>query len=622
MGGVIDQRDGVRLQFSSNTPAGVLDRVTVLGDIELAGAVRVENGLTIDGGRMHILSSGELYLPGARVFDGVQVEFDGSVNSPARLTAIDFQNGPTILGSTFVARGGSGWISNDATMQLPSLTNRGTIVADRALRSIRITARDFQNEGVVGATDGGTLELGIANRAWRNTPSGRIEAVRATIRTDGTWSNEGLFSANTASVFLAGAYVAAELDRIQLVDSSLFIRGFVNNAQHTITIDADRSTAWFLNGTINGGAIRGTPGAPLRIGDATLQNVDLADVDAVISSTRRLNVGAAGVHLSDVYFGSAQSTVVMRFNGTQIIDGDGEIVVQSAGQQLRLELTSNSTLTIGNGITVRGGTFVLGSVETAPINLVNRGVISADVPGERVFVFGQGATRITNDGVFSARNGGTLMVSNPNALTNRVGDALVGGRWEAYAESTIDLPSISLAVNAADVLLGGPHSRFAAFDALNTNDGSFSITDGRDFTTGSRLTNNGLLHAGPGSTFLVSDGYTQSADATLELVLAGLDPQTQFGNLNVSGVAALGGRLAVLLRPGFSANFGDSIDIVSAAVVTGDFSEAMLPALGGLFFELEYSADRVSLVVVPEPPSCVMIAGVLAAIGRWRRLRT
>ncbi|MGE0480559.1 MAG: beta strand repeat-containing protein [Phycisphaerae bacterium] len=622
LGGVIDQRDGARLQFSTNTPAGVLDGVTVNGNIELAGAVRVENGLTIDGGIMRILSSGNLYLPGARVFDAVQVEFDGSVNSPARLTAIDFQSGRTILGPTFVARGGGGWISNDATSQAPSLTNRGTIVADRALRSIRITARDFENEGIVGAAAGGTLELGIANRTWRNTPDGRIEVVSATIRTEGDWINEGVFTADNASIFLAGNYASSELDRIQLVDSSLFIRGSVDNAQHTVRIDADRSSAWFVNATITGGSIRGAPAAPLRMGDATLRSVELQNVDAVISSTRRLVAAESGIRLSDVYFGSAQSTVALRFNGTQTIDGDGEIVVTSAGQQLRLELTSNSTLTIGDGITVRGGTFVFGSVDTAPINLVNRGVVSADVQGERVSVFGQGATRITNDGVFSARNGGTLMVSNPNSLTNRVGNALIGGRWEVYADSTIDLPSISLAVNAADVLLSGPASEFAAFNAFGTNEGRFAITDGRDFTTTSDLTNNGLLHAGPGSTFNVAGDFTQSNPAMLELVLAGLDAQTQFGNLGVAGVATLDGRLSVLLRPSFSANFGDRIDIIRAAAVTGQFSDAQLPPLGGLFFEVRYTADAVQLVVVPEPVSGLMIPGVLAAIGLRRRLRS
>ena len=78
--------------------------------------------------------------------------------------------------------------------------------------------------------------------------------------------------------------------------------------------------------------------------------------------------------------------------------------------------------------------------------------------------------------------------------------------------------------NAATIYLNGPNSNFvdqAGLDALsnfsnNTSAGSFTITNGRNFTSPASFPNAGVVNVGGGSTFTTggSGNYNQSGGST------------------------------------------------------------------------------------------------------------
>ena len=126
------------------------------------------------------------------------------------------------------------------------------------------------------------------------------------------------------------------------------------------------------------------------------------------------------------------------------------------------------------------------------------GTILANAPGQTLLINGAGT--VTNNGTFQANAGSALRVQGVDLLHQLRGNTLAGGTWNVYGTmanpGTIQLNPLGntggeIVNNAATILLDGPNSNFvdaAGFDALsnfsnNTAAGSFTIQDGRNFTS-------------------------------------------------------------------------------------------------------------------------------------------
>ena len=98
---------------------------------------------------------------------------------------------------------------------------------------------------------------------------------------------------------------------------------------------------------------------------------------------------------------------ILSFEGDNLLDGNGTVVLGDTGPGNRFDLDGNGTTTIGAGITLRGenGTIGqqinLGGTQT----LVNNGLISADVTGGTITLR---ESAVINNSVIEARNGATL----------------------------------------------------------------------------------------------------------------------------------------------------------------------------------------------------------------------
>ncbi len=136
------------------------------------------------------------------------------------------------------------------------------------------------------------------------------------------------------------------------------------------------------------------------------------------------------------------------------------------------------------------------------------------------------------------------------------------------------------------------------------------------------VTNNGTVAPGNSPGILnVSGDYAQASTATLAMEIAGTS-NDQFDQLNITGSAVMAGTLNVSLLNGFVPQASDQFAIVTAATLSGLFTNAPDHVdLAGGRFDVLYSPTSVTLTnfqAVPEPAAGVML---LAGAGLLLRRR-
>jgi hypothetical protein len=193
---------------------------------------------------------------------------------------------------------------------------------------------------------------------------------------------------------------------------------------------------------------------------------------------------------------------------------------------------------------------VINNLQGANWNLVgNAGGISGNVhfnnaglvrlTGAGSLVTPLGAS-FTNTGTVEV-DGGTLSVGT---LSNLSGTTLTGGTY--VVRGALRFNNADVRTNAASIVLDGPASLVAnqlgvnALSNLSTNAGagSFTIQNGRNFTTAGDFTNNGTLGAGAGSAFAVNGALTNLSGGTLSGGTYLIGGTLRFNNAAISTNAA------------------------------------------------------------------------------------
>ncbi len=324
-----------------------------------------------------------------------------------------------------------------------------------------------------------------------------------------------------------------------------------------------------LNGFFSGGSFQALNGSQVQIfsnvnlnakvTNATLStsgtgvvSLDTVTLDNVTNAGKLVANDGAAVTLAGTFtnnnifnLNSTGSGDTLALSGPVTLAGSGAITFNGAGDRL-LANTTGDRLTIGENQAVEGTgnlgagvtTFTNNGFVTAnqsgntltiqpggsnggPADFTNNGLLEASNGGNLVFSDSQGGT-ITNNDTFSAiafGNTGATLTVPARALTNISGTTLTGGTYIASASgggsATINLTGANITTNAATIFLSGVNSSFAAINNLADNQGSFSLENGRNFTTVGALTNSGTLVTSFGTTLAVTGSYTQSAAGTL-----------------------------------------------------------------------------------------------------------
>jgi streptogramin lyase len=184
-----------------------------------------------------------------------------------------------------------------------------------------------------------------------------------------------------------------------------------------------------------------------------------------------------------------------------ITHGTGTDSVHSLTNNQNLVLTGGSSLTVTDTLSQNGSLLV----DAGSSFLVNG--------------------TYAETGALTVLAGGTFVAAG--SFSNFSGGTLTGGSYSIGG--TFQFTGAAISTNAATIILDGPASQIVdeanndalAYFASNEVGASFTIQNGRNFSTAGDYRNGGGLTIGTGSTFTVNGGYTQTdgittlSDATL-----------------------------------------------------------------------------------------------------------
>ena len=122
----------------------------------------------------------------------------------------------------------------------------------------------------------------------------------------------------------------------------------------------------------------------------------------------------------------------------------------------------------------------------------------------------------------------------------------------------------------ATVVLDGPIGEFTELTSLATNQGSFRLSGGRDFTTVGGSPTPARSAFGPQSTLTVWGDFSTTGTAVFEL--AGTAATGQFGEIVATGVGALGGAATIVIDAGYTPSASDVFRLGTFADISSPFA--------------------------------------------------
>src|ERR1051326_2506292 len=289
-----------------------------------------------------------------------------------------------------------------------------------------VSGQSFLNEGTAQTRNGGTLAI--------NTGSmlnvGVVNVTSNVFSLNGAWTNAGTINATNATVNLGGTFATANLGTFNRGGGVVNVTGALFNTNAVLLLNAASGSWQLVGGVIRGGTVVTSNGAQLvgASSGGTLDGVILNGNLDVGADQARVTVTNGLVLNGTVTIGSSGGQFSqLNFAGTQTLSGSGTVILGSGFESAVRVITSGATLTIGPGITVRGGagsglnTAVVGYHPNfggpSDVNVINQGTISADVSGVGILIGGQS---FINSGVLEMKNGGTLTMNADSWVNNGI----------------------------------------------------------------------------------------------------------------------------------------------------------------------------------------------------------
>lgn len=442
-------------------------RLWELNYIENDGRILGNGHLDFEAGNsfFDIQGSGEIFFDSygtitadrLRHGEGHTIIFDKSSDEVVNFGISGIPNGgflTAISDTAFVGLVQNGTpVATSHILDVDKLNNAGTITVQDTTVSVAASEIDNAPIGILQATDGGTFNLnGTNNYSDTFLNSGVIRAV-------------GTDSSGNASK----------------VSIDAFLVGGVSNTQgigHVYAEDGGvvQFTA-FTTGTVD-------------------QQIEAKAGGAVIFDDR-----------VDVL---RDTTLTTQVGGTMTLSGGLELLIEG-----ELEIVNHGTLNVDGStslIALNTGPNSGSSGTIRPLDLTNTGTVNVR-NGSR-FTFGVAIDDFTNDGATLVGGtwnvlGATGSFSNLSDLTQGISsidarvlevvpdDQFLGDVFDLTIADT------RLKTNAANVTLQG-RALFPYFNTIETNRGTFNITQGHRFTTAGTLTNDGgTINVDSGADLLV-----------------------------------------------------------------------------------------------------------------------
>ncbi len=581
--------------------------------------------LNLTGGNLG--GAGSLGVSGSFTWNGGTMAGSGTTTIAEGGQLLLSSNGTRYLGTnasgnarSLVVEGSAAWSAGYLHAYAgSSITNGGSFTVDitsgatSTLTDQSSTGADpvFTNNGTLAKTGDGTfrVETDFNNTDGTRAASVAVSAGRLEIAGGGSATN-GAFSVGGTSAIddelrFGGDYALG-------LGSSIAGAGDVTFQAGTVNVDG----AWTATGGI---AASGGTGNLNATASATAISASRVDVTGGTLKLDRATTARDGSLTGGVISGSGALTIsgsgsptptftwnggTMAGSGTTTIAEGGQLLLSSNGTRyLGTNASGNARSLVvegsaawsagylhayaGSSIT-NGGSFTVDITSGATSTLTDQSSTGADP----VFT-NNGTLAKTGDGTFRVEtdfnNGGTVealfgTVNIADTFTNFNSGTktLTGGSY--VVQGTLRFNNADVVTNAAGIVLDGSASQILdntspGANALrnfvtNSAGGSFTIRNGRPFTSPSAFTNAGAMTVGSTSTFSITTGdYIQTdgstklstLTSTLAANAAGAKVDIQGGHLSGIGIVQPALRNAGEVRPGNSAG---------VLRVNGDYTQA------------------------------------------------
>jgi hypothetical protein len=323
---------------------------------------------------------------------------------------------------------------------------------------------------------------------------------------------------------------------------------------------------------IRGGTLSASGGGVIRsvVGGALLDSVTIATGTSLVlgnnEDIRFRSTTANNVNNGTISVNSLGNQTDVIFDGTQTLDGSGEIVMGATNTSNRVVVNANSTVvTQAAGHTIRGAGAVLANAG----GFINQGTIIADSASDRMRI--DAGTNFSNQGTLRATGAAGFDIDGGAAFTQAAGIV------DIQAGSRIDMTAGDYVQTGGHTQVDGTLRTQGASTNVVVQGGTFGGTGLVDFDgTGVHALNNtgGMITAGasPGTLTILDGNFIQGAGGAFEFELDGFVAGVGHDLLNiVNGDADLGGDLSVVADQLFAStlNIGDQFEVVR--ITNGDF---------------------------------------------------
>jgi RHS repeat-associated protein len=580
-------------------------------------------------------TDGTLNLSKLATFAGGTITDSGGTFSLPALTDVDGSvfniSGDTTLDLSILA--GATLNATSGSVALPNLTNAdGSAINVSGGASLTLPPPTaFTATGAAVTVSGSGSSLAIGSGVLNPLPtSGTGVVINVPQFPQGMTLNlnpSGTFSGGTTFNVGAGAIVN--------IQSGIYSGGVTFNVGAGAIVN------------IEGGTFTG--GVAFSVGQGAV--VDLTGGNTVTYGGTLTGSGPGTVQITSGTFFPALGGVTLNFPGSmfQWTGGAMELTAGNVTNNGTINLSgSNETQIYADGtlynygtiIQTGSGDFGLHSDNVSPTTLViepggsyllesNAGVNNEglgdnviDNMGTILKTAGSGVSTFYIPQQGSIANTGTIEVESgtlylETTIFAQIADnTLTGGTWNALDGSTLEFPSgTSITTNQANIALDGSGATIPAISGLTSSIGSFSLTNGADFTTTGDFVNTGSLTIGAGSTLAVAGGYTQGSSASLTMGIGSAASGNEYGQLAITGIATLAGSVNATLASGFSPVAGTSYPIVTYASETGGSSLTFAGVNSGTVsvFQPVVGPTSIALTTVTSPANLVVQSFTVAA---------
>ncbi|RJP38135.1 MAG: hypothetical protein C4547_04920 [Phycisphaerales bacterium] len=553
------------------------------GDVVIRGGGQSSGTISIAGGSNLRIASGEYTLTGGRV------EGDGFVRVEGGVLGIE---GTPLVQNMELVSGGINGPGNLTVNELFAWSG-GLVGGGNGTLTI--------SQGADIDMTAGGAEKEIELYTVLNEGAGQISGNNRVLRLDrSTWNNAGSLELRD------GASVQPDVQGgASLINSGVIEKTGDTGLPSSINVPFTNSgTVRVQPSTLAIGGGGSSTGAFHTEADARV--VFSGSEFSLNAGTRFTGMGVAAVENGTVRVNGDVNAVRFSVEGT--LTGPGSLDVADRFSW------GSGTLSGAGAAIVRNFAFIIGSREKTldQRRLLNFGTIDWEGPltalnGGRIVNAGtfRMGVLIGSDSVFGGADGGVFVNESAGQMLKAgpetyVLDVIVNnsGRIDVR-EGVLRFAHTFTQTGGAVIVRGGR----VEFDNPVTLQGG--RIGGNSNAVIQRLTNaGGSVSPGesPG-TFTLEGDYEQGPDGALEIELGGRTPGQQHDVFVVTGDAAVGGALEILLIDGFEPQVGDTFTVMTYGSHSGEFDEVIAPC--GYEFAVHYNANDVTLEVtgvgVPTP---------------------